>query len=213
MNGKTIKQIADELNVSKPTVTKAIELCGLSDSLTRVGNRYELTEEQAQLVKSQISQIGESPKTEKTPITQNPKSPISQSDMEISQNETQNSIISLLQGQLELLQQQLTAKDAQLTVKDEQLAAKDKQIGDLTAALLSSQEQHKALTDALTAAQAPHAGTIQERLTAQADSSEGQSEVMTSPTVSDFDEGEKEREPLQEKRGFFARIFGKHKKG
>lgn len=213
MNGKTIKQIADELNVSKPTVTKAIELCCLSDSLTRVGNRYELTEEQAQLVKSQISQVGESSKAKKTSITQSSESPTSQYDMEISQKETQNSIISLLQGQLELLQQQLTMKDAQLTVKDEQLAAKDKQIGDLTAALLSSQEQHKALTDALTAAQALHAGTIQERLTAQADPPEGQSEVMTAETVSDLDEGELARRTQQEKQGFLTRIFGKRKKG
>ena len=54
----------------------------------------------------------------------------------------------------ELLKETIEALRQQLMVKDEQLAAKDKQIGDLTAALLSSQEQHKALTNALTATQA-----------------------------------------------------------
>ena len=82
----------------------------------------------------------------------------------------------------------------QLTVKDEQLAAKDKQLIDLTAALKSSQEQHKALTDALTAAQALHAGTIQERLTVSQEQSEEETVI-------------KKEEP--QKRGIFKRIFGK----
>ncbi len=125
----------------------------------------------------------------------------------------QSDLQEVARPETELLKETIEALRQQLTVKDEQLAAKDKQIGDLTAALLSSQEQHKALTDALTAAQALHAGTIQERLTAQADSSEGQSEVMTAETVSDIDAGEPAREPQQEKQGFFARIFSKHKKG
>ena len=109
----------------------------------------------------------------------------------------------------ELLKETIETLRQQLTVKDEQLAAKDKQIGDLTSALVSAQEQHKALTDALTAAQALHAGTIQERLTAQADSSE----TMTAETVSDLDEGEPAREPQQERKGFFARIFGRKDRG
>ena len=103
----------------------------------------------------------------------------------------------------EILRETVEVLRQQLAIKDEQLAAKDKQIGDLTAALLSFQEQHKALTDALTTAQALHAGTIQERLTAQVDSSEGQTEAMTAD--SDLDGGE----PVQERQGFFARIFRK----
>ena len=205
--GKTIKQVAAELNVSKPTVTKAIELCGLSDNLTRVGNRFELTDEQVQLVKSQISQNDDSQKTQiESEITQNlqrndsSKTQKTESETEKSQIESQNSIITLLQGQLELLQQQLATKDEQLSAKDEQLAAKDKQLTDLTAALLSAQEQHKALTDALTAAQALHAGTIQERLTVAEQPS---SDEVTVPV------GEAPSEQPPKKRGFFARLFGK----
>jgi len=119
----------------------------------------------------------------------------------------QSSLQEIASPETELLRETIEALRQQLTVKDEQLAAKDKQIGDLTAALLSSQEQHKALTDALTAAQALHAGTIQERLTAQADPPEGQSEVMTAETVSD--EIRESSQEQQEHKGFFARIFGR----
>lgn len=201
--GKTIKQVAAELNVSKPTVAKAIEQCGLSDALIRVGNRFELSDEQVEMIKSQISPICDSPKTQiESEITQNLQSDDvletqkPQEKAEKSQAESQipqNSIIELLHGQLEALQQQLT-------VKDEQLAAKDKQLADLTAALLSAQEQHKALTDALTAAQALHAGTIQERLT-----------VAEQPNADEVtvSGGEAPSEQPPKKRGFFARLFGK----
>ena len=201
--GKTIKQVSAELNVSKPTVAKAIEQCGLSDALIRVGNRFELSDEQVEMIKSQISPISDSPKTQtETETTQNSQSvqadksqkteietPKSQDNSQIMQK----SVIELLEGQLEALQQQLT-------VKDEQLAAKDKQLADLTAALLSAQEQHKALTDALTAAQALHAGTIQERLTVAEQPS---SDEVTVPV------GEAPSEQPPKKRGFFARLFGK----
>lgn len=114
-----------------------------------------------------------------------------------------DSLQEVASSETEILRETVEVLRRQLAIKDEQLAAKDKQIGDLTAALLSSQEQHKALTDALTTAQALHAGTIQERLTAQVDSSEGQTEAMTAD--SDLDGGE----PVQERQGFFARIFRK----
>ena len=106
----------------------------------------------------------------------------------------------LLRETIEALRAQLSVKDEQLSAKDEQLAAKDKQLADLTAALLSAQEQHKALTDALTAAQALHAGTIQERLTVAEQPS---ADEVTVPV------GEAPPEQPPKKRGFFARIFGK----
>lgn len=209
---KTIKQVATELNVSKPTITKAIELCGLSDSLVRVGNRFELTDEQVQLIKSQISQKTEKSKNEdpsKMKKTQNenhfkaPKTKNSESETlksQILQTKSQDSIIAILHEQIGMLQQQLATKDEQLSAKDEQLAAKDKQLNDLTAALVSAQDQHKALTDALTAAQALHAGTIQERLVV----AEQQNAEEVSVSVN---EASAEHEKI--KRGFFSRFFRK----
>ena len=233
--GKTIKQVAADLNVSKPTVTKAIEICGLSNSLIRVGNRFELTDAQAELVKSQISQSNDSPKTknkleimpnktlretqkiEKTQIEtskikseseimrslQNPdylETPKTEHELKKTQTESPNSVIALLQEQIKLLQQQLAKKDEQLYVKDEQLAVKDKQLGDLTSALVSAQEQHKALTDALTAAQALHAGTIQERLTVAEHPNAEESNASVEET--NFENSSK-------KSGFFSKLFRK----
>ena len=120
----------------------------------------------------------------------------------------QNPLQEVATSETEILREIVEALRQQLTVKDEQLAAKDKQIEHLTAALLSSQEQHRALTEALTTAQALHAGTIQERLTAQADNSGGQTEIMTTDTVPDPNEGKS----VQERQGFFARILGRKSK-
>ncbi len=193
----TVKELADELGVSKPTIAKAITDLGIEPR--KVSNRFDLSDEDCDIIRAQILQSGNSPKAEKLQEAQS-KEP------QETQSKTEKSLISLLGTQISVLQEQLSVKDAQL-------AEKDKQLADLTSALKSSQEQHKALTDALTAAQALHAGTIQERLAAQADSSGGQSEVMTAETVSDLDEGEPAREPQQERRGFFARIFGRKDRG
>ena len=108
----------------------------------------------------------------------------------------------------ELLRETIETLRQQLMIKDEQLAAKDNQIADITSALVSAQEQHKALTDALTTAQALHAGTLQERLTVQTDSSKWQTETMAANIVPD-----ETRKPAQEqqqnRRRFFARMFGR----
>ena len=129
------------------------------------------------------------------------KEPMQELDKDLQSN-----LQALPSPEIDLMRETIEALRQQLSVKDEQLAAKDKQIGDLTAALLSSQEQHKALTDALTAAQALHAGTIQERLTVQADSSEDKSEVVAADTATSSEEVQ---EQTPRKRGFFARLFGK----
>ena len=131
-----------------------------------------------------------------------------QSDSQGVAKGLQNPLQEVATSETEILREIVEALRQQLTVKDEQLAAKDKQIEHLTAALLSSQEQHRALTEALTTAQALHAGTIQERLTAQADNSGGQTEIMTTDTVPDPNEGKS----VQERQGFFARILGRKSK-
>lgn len=80
----------------------------------------------------------------------------------------------------------------------QQLTVKDKQIDDLSAMLKSSQEQQATLVTALSAAQALHAGTMQERLTEHSENSEIQREV-----------NEAEQKSQSVKKGFFARIFRK----
>lgn len=128
-------------------------------------------------------------------------------DLQEVANDLPSNLQGLASSEMELLKETIEALKQQLTVKDEQLAAKDKQITDLTAALVSVQEQHKTLTDA----QALHAGTIKERLLPQSASSKAQSDVKVGENSFDL---ERERQveqgmQLQESKGFFTRMFGK----
>ncbi|MBR4021781.1 MAG: HTH domain-containing protein [Ruminococcus sp.] len=146
----TIKELAEELGVSKPTISKAIDALGIQGNLRKVGNRFMLDETQVMAVKSQITQIYETEIEEKT----QEKTP---TELQKMQSETEKSLISLLETQISILQEQLS-------VKDNQIAAQSEQIKTLTESLHDT-------TAALTAAQALHAGTIQQQLTDKSDSS------------------------------------------
>lgn len=146
--GKTIKQIADELGVSKPTISRAIADLGIEPF--KVSNRFELSDADTTLIKTQISQIGETQQSQILPQSEHGKSPK-------SQNETEKSLISLLEMQISLLQEQLTVKDTQLATKDEQIRGQQTQIEQLTVALQQQTSALESTTAALTAAQALHA--------------------------------------------------------
>lgn len=54
--GKTIKEIAEELGVSKTAVRKQIANLGLQTSLRKSGNQFAIEKEQETLIKSAFSQ-------------------------------------------------------------------------------------------------------------------------------------------------------------
>jgi predicted DNA-binding protein YlxM (UPF0122 family) len=218
MDGKTIKQIADELRVSKQAVWQRVKRSAelsaiLADHSETVNGTVYVDDVLEQRIKEQYPErptvdetpinIGET--VDETPInigetvdetgvnvdktTVNKAKNVDETSSEIDVN----TLIVTLQNTVDTLQQQLTVKD--------------KQIDELTVMLKASQEQQATLVSALTAAQALHAGTIQERLTERSGGSE--EGAMAAENVSDLDEGEPAREPQQERRGFFARIFGR----
>ena len=180
----SIKELAEELGVSKPTISKAIDVLGIQGNLRKVGNRFMLDETQVAAVKSQITQVSETEIAKKT----QDKAPI---ESEKSQNETEKTLISLLETQISILQEQLTVKDAQISNLG-------KSLQDTTAALTAAQEALQSTTAALTAAQALHAGTLQQQLTDKSDSSETYPENIMS-----------KNETEQSKRSLWQRIFGK----
>ena len=146
----TIKQLANQLGVSKTTISKAISALGLQGELKRSGNKYLLSDTQIECVKTQI---------------ENQKS---QTASEKSQTTNQNALLEVL----ELLNKQLSIKDDQIReyqdqirLLQEQIISKDKQIEQITAAMENT-------TAALTASQALHAGTIQRQLTEQSSNKE-----------------------------------------
>ena len=106
----TIKQLASELGVSKPTVRSVIAELGFHDKLRKVGNRYMLSDMQISEIKSKMSN-----KSEKT--------------------ENNIFIEQLLNKQLAVKDEQITMFQAQLAVKDRQINLLQEQISQLTAAM------------------------------------------------------------------------------
>lgn len=207
MDGRTIKQIADELSVSKQAVWQRVKRSAelsamLADHSETVNGTVYVDDVLEQRIKEQYperSTVDETPinigetvdetgvNVDKTTVNKAQNVDETSSEIDV------NTLIVTLQNTVDTLQQQLTVKD--------------KQIDELTVMLKASQEQQATLVSALTAAQALHAGTIQERLTERSGGSE--EGAMAAENVSDLDEGEPAREPQQERRGFFARIFGR----
>ena len=161
----TIKQLADELGVSKTTVNRAVRKLGWKDELCKVGNRYIFSETQIlQLKKKILESYGEE-------VQQSQQSQQSQQPYTILEKQilVLNQQLNIKDNQIKLLQEQLIAQSRQLQLLQEQLTAKDNQIGQITVAMEN-------LTTALTAAQALHAGTIQKQLTEHSESIEQSSE-------------------------------------
>ncbi len=144
LSGKTIKQIADEIGVSKTAVRKQIANLGLQSSLRKTGNQFAITSQQETLILQAFSEKTQT-KTENQPETK-------------SETENQVSVlVSVLESTINTLREQLIAKDEQI----EQLNFR---IADLTSALLESQKATQAAQQTAQAAQALHAGTMQARL-------------------------------------------------
>ncbi len=177
--GKTIKEIAQELNVSKQAVWQRIKrnkiLQKAFDEHSKTFNGTVFIDEKGEeIIKSAYSN------------TVNTEDIINNVDINVDNNKIftttidSNKLIEALEKAMDSLK--------------EQLAVKDKQIDELTSILKSSQIQIENLTNALKTAQALHAGTIKERLTTE---------------QPDLTEEEIDKEIEEKQRGFFSRLFKK----
>ena len=135
----TVKELASELGVSKPTVLKVMDELDIQAAMT--GNRYELTVEQCEQITSKI--------------TKNP----TVNEIKISESETLKSLKSeneTLKSLIEVLQQQLTEKDRQIADLTDMMKASQDRQSELAAALSNAQTL-----------QALQAGTIAQITSAQ----------------------------------------------
>ena len=140
---KTIKELADELGVSKTAIRKYMTPeFREAHTQTKDGNTIVIDEEGCKLLAETIKKP---PETTGNQLPQTPENPGLQEE------------IAFLRAQLEAKDRQLDAKDRQLEQKDKQLEARDAQIVRLTVALENT-------TASLQAAQALHAGTIKTQL-------------------------------------------------
>lgn len=93
---KTIKQIADELGVSKTAVNKKIENLGLRSSLRKIGNQFAIDETNESLIKSAF--LGNKSQTEnRKPVCEK-----SETSLQLVFD-----LVSMLQKELEMKNEQI----------------------------------------------------------------------------------------------------------
>ena len=114
---KTIKEIADELGVSKTAVSKQIANLGLRSSLRKNGNQFAIENQQEKLIKMAFQK-----KRQQEIVTENPvsdeQSQTKSQTANANQSQTANHEVCDLVG---VLQTTVDTLQAQLAVKDEQI--------------------------------------------------------------------------------------------
>ena len=146
---KTIKEIADELGVSKTAVSKQIANLGLRSSLRKNGNQFAIENQQEKLIKMAFLKNKQREKVNENSVSDEQSQTKSQT-ANANQSQTENHEVCVLQTTVDTLQEQLSVKDQQIRELNARLA-------ECSAALLAAQETARA-------AQALHAGTIQQQL-------------------------------------------------
>jgi AcrR family transcriptional regulator len=193
---KTIRQIADELGVSKQAVYKRYK-----GKLYTVCAPYAHTEQGVLYIEEQGETLI------KQDFLGNDHSNGAHTERSIGapQDEVDEGVLAVLKETISTLQGQLEAKD--------------RQIEQLTSALVTAQQTAVAAQQTAATAQALHAGTIQQQLEAQATPSQDKLETIpVSETPPDKPTAETElaamRKELEELRSMslIQRIFWKPKK-
>ena len=147
---KTIRQIADEIGVSKTAVNKQIANLGLRSGLRKNGNQFAIDEHQEALIKEAFSEKSQ------TEIENQSQTKTQTENHEVGD------LVCVLRATIDTLQ-------GQLEVKDRQIEQQTQTITRLTDALAAAQQT-------AAAAQALHAGTIQQQLLSGEASTERQSQ-------------------------------------
>ena len=220
----TIRQLANELGVSKTTINKIISGLGVQHTIQKVGNKYLLSETQILQIKMQLAQNEKSKIENLKSQTDDQKSKIenlksqtddqksktenlkSQTDDQKSKTENLKSQTDDQKSKTENLKSQtdnqnlILILEKQLSLLNEQLAIKDEQIMDYREQIKFYQEQILMLTQSL------HDATT--ALTAaQALHAGTIQKQLTEHSLMDQSSGEPEVH--KQKQGFLSRLFGR----
>ena len=203
---KTIKQISEELGVTKQAIHQRlkrnvdlknslkpfmktvdgvihVEVGGqnlLKEAFIKPINKYDVTDNKSNVTdnKSNVTDNKSNVTDNKDNVTDN-KDNVTDNKDNVTDN-TSQPVITILEATIKTLQ--------------EQLSVKDKQIENLTTTLQDSQETQRNLAEALNSAQALHAGTIRQQLTTT--SQEDTQDIINKP---------------EQKQSFLSKIFKKGK--
>jgi DNA-binding transcriptional regulator YhcF (GntR family) len=144
MMGKTVKQLAEELGVSKTAIRKYMTLDFRKKYVETTANGVLIINEEGANQLQKLRKLPQTPQTKFAGTTEN---------QGLQEKET----VAILKGQLD--------------IKDEQIKAMSDQLAALQAELGRERQHARDLSDRLVVltdqAQQLHAGTIQERLTVQ----------------------------------------------
>lgn len=201
---KTIKEIAEEIGVSKQAVFKKIKKEPLS---TEIGNFISTVDgkilvsvcgekliKQAFQRKQKATDMNIGAKIDDKRFTVGDNSENTADCIRSAGQERENTLAAAFQTAIDALTSQLEEKDRQLAEKDKQLERQTKTIEELATSLAVAQHTAQA-------AQALHAGTLQRQIE--------DTSIMQAEEIKVVTESEEELMPEHEKRrGIFSRIFG-----
>lgn len=120
---KTIKQIADELGISKQAVFKRIDNLGLRSKLTKIDNQLMVEKEQENMIKSAFSE----------------KQPSTKPSTSLQLETVNDAVVDVLLNQSEMLKNELKIKNKQIEELNKRLEENQK--------LLDQQQKLHAMTE------------------------------------------------------------------
>ena len=171
---KTIKEIAEELGVSKQAVFKKIKQVPLSTEIEKfistvdgkklVSVDGENLIKQAFQRKQKTANVNVDAKDDGKMFTVGSNAGNTVYGIPFASQERENTLVATFQTAIDALASQLEAKDQQLAAKDRQLEEKDKQLERQTKTIEELATSLAVAQHTAQAAQALHAGTIQRQI-------------------------------------------------
>ncbi|QSX06231.1 hypothetical protein JYG23_01855 [Sedimentibacter sp. zth1] len=134
--GKTIKQLADEIGVSKTAIRNKLNDEIKTKFAIKNGNTLYISSKGESIIKAMFLTKNEN---QSQTVTEKQSQTKSQTVCEVSDFLKLSSIINVLEDNTKLLQEQLKQKDKQIESLQEQLKIKDRQIENANMSLQASQ--------------------------------------------------------------------------
>ncbi|WP_289307329.1 hypothetical protein [uncultured Phocaeicola sp.] len=208
---KTIKEIAEEIGVSKQAVFKKIKQVPLSTEIEKfistvdgkklVSVDGENLIKQAFQRKQKTANVNVDAKDDGKMFTVGGNAGNTVDGIPYASQERENTLVATFQTAIDALTSQLEAKDQQLAAKDRQLEEKDKQLERQTKTIEELATSLAVAQHTAQAAQALHAGTIQRQI-------EDVPIIQAEELKAVKETAEKIMPEYEKRRSIFSRIFG-----
>lgn len=208
---KTIKEIAEEIGVSKQAVFKKIKQVPLSTEIEKfistvdgkklVSVDGENLIKQAFQRKQKTANVNVDAKDDGKMFTVGSNAGNTVDGIPFASQERENTLVATFQTAIDALTSQLEAKDQQLAAKDRQLEEKDKQLERQTKTIEELATSLAVAQHTAQAAQALHAGTIQRQI-------EDVPIIQAEELKAVKETAEKIMPENEKRRSIFSRIFG-----